>query len=67
MLHFNLLVMDFSLLARIGLRLDPSRYINKVAAELCKLLILGGSNYDVQPDQLAVTDRRVKGSDLKGW
>jgi hypothetical protein len=35
----------------------PSDAIKRLRLELCKLLILGGSNYDVQLDQLAVTDR----------
>ncbi len=33
----------------------------RLRLELCKLLILGGSNCDVQLDQLAVTDRWEKG------
>ena len=37
----------------------------RLRLELCKLLILGGSNYDVQLDQLAVTDRWVEGLAIK--
>ncbi len=37
----------------------------RLRLELCKLLILGGSNCDVQLDQLAVTDRWVEGLAIK--
>ena len=39
----------------------PSDVLIRLRPELCKLLILGGSNRDVQLDQLAVTDRWEKG------
>lgn len=61
--------MDFCLLNRIRLRLPPSDAIKRLRLELCKLLILGGSNYDVQLDQLAfkIVGRAHANSGVGTW